>query len=57
MNQIDLAQTIEEWRDLQAVEEEGPVRDLQFFNSFGTQFFRSFFTEFDFCPFDFDFQV
>ena len=25
MNQIDLAQTIEEWRDLQSVEEEGPV--------------------------------
>ena len=26
MNQIDLAQTIEEWRDLQSVEEEGPEK-------------------------------
>ncbi|XP_053206182.1 synaptotagmin 1-like [Panonychus citri] len=26
MNQVDLAQTIEEWRDLQSVEEEGPEK-------------------------------
>lgn len=26
MNQIDLAQTIEEWRDVQSAEEEGPEK-------------------------------
>jgi hypothetical protein len=25
MSHVDLAQTIEEWRDIQSVEEEGPV--------------------------------
>lgn len=30
MNQIDLAQTVEEWRDLQSVEEEGPVSFIFF---------------------------
>lgn len=30
MNHVDLAQTIEEWRDLQSVEEEGPVSENLF---------------------------
>ena len=32
MNHVDLAQTIEEWRDLQSVEEEGPVSAFYFFS-------------------------
>ena len=28
MNQIDLAQTIEEWRDIISAEEEGPVSHI-----------------------------
>lgn len=43
MNHVDLAQTIEEWRDLQSVEEEGPVSIVSFhfilLSSYSSYFF------------------
>jgi hypothetical protein len=42
MNHVDLAQTIEEWRDLVSAEEEGPVSinaiDISFINEISTLF-------------------